>query len=121
MSQSNKEYTLYDVYLAIQDEIDNISYIEKEEQINAIIYSINIICNYNIDIDDPINNDFLKSIKQECSNAFDNLNYPQIEKYESEMCYITEMFQTQTMVMIEAAIEEFNKFCVPCSANLKTF
>ena len=30
MSQSKKEYTLYDVYLAIQDEIDHISYIEKD-------------------------------------------------------------------------------------------
>ncbi len=112
MSDSQYEYTLYDVYLAIKDEIENISYIEKDEQINAIIYSINIICNYNIDLDDPLNSNFVKSLKKECSNAFDNLNYPPIEQYESEMCYITEMFETQTMVMIEAAIDEFNKFVI---------
>ncbi len=112
MSQSPNEYTIYDVYLAIRDEIENISYIEKKEQIDAIIYSINYICDYNLDLDDPINSNFLTSIKQECSNAFDNLNYPPIEKYDSEMCYITEMFETQTMIMIEAAIEEFNKYFI---------
>jgi hypothetical protein len=110
--QSDNEYNLYDVYLAVKDEIYNISYIEKEEQINAIIYSINYICDYNINLDDTINNDLLKSIKKECENAFDNLDYPPIEKYESELCYITEMLETKTMIMIKAAIEEFNKFFI---------
>jgi hypothetical protein len=108
MSDSSNEYTLYDVYLAIQDEIQNISYIEKEDQINAIIYCINYICDYNIDLDAPFNSDFLKSIKTKCENVFDNFNYPPIEKYESEMCYLDEMFKTQTMVIIEVVIEEFN-------------
>ncbi len=112
MSQPSNEYTLYDVYLAIRDEIENISYIEKDEQIDAIIYSINYICDYNIDLDDPINSDLLTSIKKECSNAFNNLNYPPIMDGDSEISYITEMFETQTMVMIEAAIDEFNKFVI---------
>ncbi len=112
MSQSHNEYTIYDVYLAIRDEIENISYIEKKEQIDAIIYSINYICDYNLDLDNPINDDFLTSIKEKCKNAFDNLDYPPIEKYESELCYITEMLETQTMIMIEAAIKEFNKYFI---------
>jgi hypothetical protein len=109
---SQYEYTLYDVYLVIRDEIDNISYMEKEEQIDALIYCINYICDYNVDLDAPINSDFLKSIKKECENAFDNLDYPPIEEYESEIGYIIEILQTQTMVMIEVAIEEFNKYII---------
>jgi hypothetical protein len=112
MSDLSYKYTIYDVYLAIRDEIDNISYIEKEEQIDALIYTINYICDYNIDLDNPINSNVLKSIKTECEKAFDNLNYPPIQNSESELSYITEMFETQTMVMIEAAIEEFNKFVI---------
>ena len=112
MSDLSYKYTIYDVYLAIRDEIDNISYIEKEEQINALIYTINYICDYNIDLDNPINSNVLKSIKKECEKAFDNLNYSSIQNSESELSYITELFETQTMVMIEAAIEEFNKFVI---------
>jgi hypothetical protein len=106
------EYTLYDVYIVVRDEIYNISYMEKEEQIDALIYCINYICDYNVDLDAPINSKFLKSIKKECEIAFHNLDYPPIEEYESEMCYIIEMLQTQTMLMIEVAIEEFNKYII---------
>ncbi len=112
MSQLQNEYTIYDVYLAIRDEIDNISYIEKKDQIDALIFTINYICDYNIDLDHPDNKDFLKSIKNKCENAFDNLNYPPIMDGDSEISYITEMFATQTMVMIEAAIDEFNKYFI---------
>ena len=112
MSQITNEYNVYEIYLAMQEEIDNLTYIDKEEQIDAIIYCINYMCDYNIDLDDPMYSDFINIIKKSCKDAFDNLNYPPIEFGESEMSYITELYETQTIVMIEAAIKEFNKYFI---------
>jgi hypothetical protein len=104
MSTFLNEYTVYDLYLAMQDEISNLCYIDKEEQINAIIYCINYMCDYNIDLDNPMYEDFVNIVKKSCKHAFDNLNYPPIQKGESEMAYITELYEAQTLKMIESVI-----------------
>lgn len=112
MSLLPNEYDVYSLYLAMRDEIENISYIDGDEQIDAIIYCINYMCDYNIELENSMYNDFIDIVKKSCKDAFDNLNYPPIEFGESEMCYIEELHEAKTIAMIEAAIIEFNKYFI---------
>ncbi len=99
----------YSVFWEIQKEVENICYIERDEQINALIYCINIYY-FEIDLDDPNNFDFVQTIKNKCNIALDNFKYPPAPGEEYEMSFIEEKLEVRTVELIEVILKEFNNF-----------
>ena len=97
------------VLLFIENEIDNFIYIDTENQIEVIIYYVNLYYDYNIDIDDPIHTEFISKIIDNCYLAYNQHNYPPFEKGESEMSYIQELFEVQSISMITSVIKDFRE------------
>lgn len=99
-----------DVFAFIENEIENFIYVDTEEQIYGIIYYVNLYFDYKLDIDTLEHTKFITIVVDNCYDALDSLYYPTIQKGESEMSYIKELFEVQTITMISSVIKDFYEY-----------
>lgn len=100
----------YELFSYIECEIDNFTYVDKEDQMYGIVYYVNLYYDYRIDIDAPEHTEFITNVVDNCYDALNKLEFPRIEVGESEMSYIQELFEAQTIAMIKSVIKDFREY-----------
>ncbi len=98
-----------EIFEIIEKEVDTFKYMEIDDQIEGILYYVNT---YTIDInniDETIDETFIEQIYENCYNAYNNVTYP-FMKGESELSYIEELREVQTLKMIESVIKDFYEY-----------
>jgi hypothetical protein len=101
-----------EIFEIIENEINTFKYMEIDDQIEGIIFYVNIYMNDMndiINIDKNINETFIEKIYENCHNAYMNINYPYMQG-ESELSYIEELREAQTFSMLESVIKDLYEY-----------
>ncbi len=102
-----------EIFQLIENEVNTFKYMELDDQIEGIIYYVNMNMNQNNDDNimdyDIIDEDFINKIYENCYNTYNNVNY-QYMKGESEMIYIEELRETQTFAMLQTVIKDLYEY-----------
>jgi hypothetical protein len=102
-----------EIFQLIENEVNTFKYMELDDQIEGIIYYVNMNMNQNNDDNimdyDIIDEDFINKIYENCYNTYNNVNYQHM-KGESEMIYIEELRETQTFAMLQTVIKDLYEY-----------
>ncbi len=93
----------------IEQEVDTFNYIDLEEKIDGIIYYVNSVLDYNIDMADSRHYDFFENTYYNCYNTAQTFKYP-YDEGEPTISQLDEKLEALTFVMIQSVVKDFIEY-----------
>lgn len=93
----------------IEKEVDTFNYIDLEEKIDGIIYYVNFVLDYNIDIADLNHFDFFEITYDNCYKTAQTFKYP-YDEGEPTISQLDEKLEALTFVMIQSVVKDFIEY-----------